>query len=133
MDGNLTKITFSRLLLRRFFLFNDVLVYGTPVGKMKRLGQHTVIPLARLGVASIPDDENNVNAFNIFSEQKTFTVYAATPEEKSLWLEKLSLQVNEALKSEKAAKLSEGSVNLVAKPTEAIKWAASKVGEWQSI
>ncbi|KXS17088.1 PH domain-like protein [Gonapodya prolifera JEL478] len=127
MDGNLTKLSRNGPRLRRFFLFSDILLYGTPVGKLKRLTQHTIIPLSRLGVASLPDDEIHTNAFNIFSEQKTFTVYSATPEEKALWLEKLSLHVNEALRAEKAIKAADVASAL--NPGEAIKWAASRVGQ----
>jgi hypothetical protein len=55
MDGELRKVCRKAVKPRHFFLFNDVLVYGAPVGTRRYTGQ-AILPLTFLSVVSLPDE-----------------------------------------------------------------------------
>ena len=47
---------------RQFFLFNDVLCYGKPIkGSSRKCLKMVALPLMKMGVASLPDDEGDVH------------------------------------------------------------------------
>lgn len=48
-------------------------------------------------MVSLPDENDVVNAFQIFSDQKAFVVQAASAQEKTMWIENITLCVNKLI------------------------------------
>eukprot|EP00743_Colponemidia_sp_Colp-15_P009157 GILK01009991.1.p1 GENE.GILK01009991.1~~GILK01009991.1.p1 ORF type:complete len:1198 (-),score=260.65 GILK01009991.1:77-3361(-) len=95
MDGPLIKICRRSPKLFHFFLFNDVLVYGSVIPGTNTYLYHRTITLmgknnAFLRVVDVPDTAAFKNAFQIINSQKSFTCCAATPEEKEEWVKTVS-------------------------------------------
>lgn len=92
-EGVLIKECRKKPKQRYFFLFNDILVYGTCViNKIKYINQH-IIALKNLQIKSIPDSTTNPklkNGWLIMSPKKTFSVYATTSREKIEWMTHIS-------------------------------------------
>jgi hypothetical protein len=64
---------------RQFFLFNDILVYGSILLSKRRYNRQHVIPLEEIKVEDIEDaDEDSKYGFLIKSRTKSFMVYAVT-------------------------------------------------------
>ena len=55
MDSTLTKVCRKTNKARKFFLFNDILVYGSIVSR-RRYAKQSILPLTYLSVVSLPDD-----------------------------------------------------------------------------
>jgi pleckstrin homology domain-containing family F len=91
-EGILIKECRKKPKPRYFFLFNDILVYGTCViNKKKYINQH-IIPLDNVQIKSINDSSNPKlrNGWMIMSPKKTFCVYATTAREKIEWMTHIS-------------------------------------------
>jgi len=116
-EGVLIKECRKKPKPRYFFLFNDILVYGTSViDKKKYINQH-IIPLSNVVIKSIKDNDNpskndepkhitkpflksNIifsfrfeelrNGWMIMSPKKSFCVYATTSKEKLEWMTHIS-------------------------------------------
>lgn len=90
-EGVLVKECRKKPKARYFFLFNDILVYGTSViSKKKYINQH-IIPLNNIQIKSIPDSNPKLkNGWLIMSPKKTFCVYATTSREKIEWMTHIS-------------------------------------------
>lgn len=91
-EGVLIKECRKKPKPRYFFLFNDILVYGTSVmSKKKYVNQH-VINLNNVQIKSIPDSSNPKlkNGWLIMSPKKSFCVYATTSKEKIEWMTHIS-------------------------------------------
>lgn len=85
-EGVLTKMCRKKPKARVFFLFNDVLVYGTVlVYKRRYTGQH-LLPLETVSVEDLPDSESQSHRWMIKTRQKSFMVCAATAPEKADWM-----------------------------------------------
>lgn len=91
-EGVLIKECRKKPKPRYFFLFNDILVYGTSVmSKKKYINQH-IINLNNVQIKSIPDSSNPKlkNGWLIMSPKKSFCVYATTSKEKIEWMTHIS-------------------------------------------
>lgn len=91
-EGVLIKECRKKPKQRYFFLFNDLLVYGTSViSKKKYVNQH-IINLNNVQIKSISDTGNPKlkNGWLIMSPKKTFCVYATTSREKIEWMTHIS-------------------------------------------
>lgn len=91
-EGALLKECRKKAKTRYFFLFNDILVYGTAViNKKKYINQH-IINLDKVQIRSIGDSDNPKlrNGWLIMSPKKSFCVYASTPREKIEWMTHIS-------------------------------------------
>lgn len=91
-EGVLIKVCRKKPKPRYFFLFNDILVYGTSViHKKKYINQH-IIPLNNIQIKSISDgdDPKLKNGWLVMSPKKTFCVYATTSKEKIEWMTHIS-------------------------------------------
>lgn len=102
-EGVLTKVCKKKPKARQFFLFNDILVYANILQQKKRYNQQKIIPLRTVKVVPIADSLELQNAWQIKSAQKSFTVYAATPTEKSEWMSHISQCVKDLLSKEPQA------------------------------
>ncbi|WP_254555544.1 hypothetical protein, partial [Salmonella enterica] len=55
-EGVLTKICRKKPKSRQFFLFNDILVYGTILINKKKYASQHIIPLEGLVIEDLPDE-----------------------------------------------------------------------------
>ncbi|MES1910564.1 MAG: hypothetical protein MHM6MM_003138 [Cercozoa sp. M6MM] len=112
MRAELQKVWNNQRLRRRaartylFFLFNDILLYATPVGDDTRTKTSKdlanegkdiygsakvkhVLPLAGLTVEEVPNSRDWQNAMHIRSSTKSFTLACPSAEERTLWVKQL--------------------------------------------
>lgn len=85
-EGVLIKICRKKPKPRQFFLFNDILVYGTILINKKRFNKQHVVPLEDIQLEDVEDEGDLHNGWLIKSRSKSFAVYAATPSEKQEWM-----------------------------------------------
>ncbi|XP_025106664.1 FYVE, RhoGEF and PH domain-containing protein 6-like isoform X3 [Pomacea canaliculata] len=90
--GELQKLSRKVMQPRMFFLFNDVLLYTTPVTAGYRL--NNVLPLNGMKVVP-PKLEEFKNEFNIITTHRSFTVATSTPSEREEWLNALWNAIDE--------------------------------------
>jgi len=87
-EGQLKKQCRKLRKPRKFWLFNDILLYGKPASssKYKLSG---ILELTDLSMKDIPDDADKdiFNAFEFSSKSKSFMVFAETPQEKTKWVD----------------------------------------------
>lgn len=94
-EGVLTKLCRKKPKQRQFFLFNDLLVYGTVVIHKKLFKNQQVFELATMRIEDIPEgltdqkDKDSTDLHHgwlITSPSKSFAVYAQTATEKDEWM-----------------------------------------------
>lgn len=85
-EGVLTKICRKKPKSRQFFLFNDILVYGTILINKKKYASQHIIPLEGLVVEDLSDELVMKNGWLIKTSSKSFAVYAGSPSEKAEWI-----------------------------------------------
>lgn len=95
-EGNLQKMCRKGLKDRIFFLFNDILVYGTVLVKKKYYTKQHIIPLEQMKIE--PMLVENVgeidNGWIIKTPAKSFTVFSATTKEKEEWMSFIQRFIN---------------------------------------
>eukprot|EP00042_Codosiga_hollandica_P045856 m.472504 g.472504 ORF g.472504 m.472504 type:complete len:845 (-) comp57112_c0_seq6:932-3466(-) len=74
---------------RHFFLFNDLLVYGSLVRKGSYSAQH-VLALAECSVVDIPDEGDLQFGFEVRHLEKSFQVWASSANDKANWLQNIN-------------------------------------------
>ncbi|XP_061698543.1 FYVE, RhoGEF and PH domain-containing protein 6-like isoform X2 [Syngnathoides biaculeatus] len=95
-EGVLNKLSRKVMQPRMFFLFNDTLLYTTPV----QSGQYkwnNLLSLAGMKVSK-PSPEAHQNEFTIESVERSFILSASSPAERDEWLEALSAAVGDYTK-----------------------------------
>ncbi|KAE9551496.1 hypothetical protein FO519_005290 [Halicephalobus sp. NKZ332] len=100
-EGVLMKACRKKPKPRQFFLFNDLLVYGSILISKKRYHKQRTIPLEQVQLTDIKDDGNIKHAWQIMTRGKSFTVYAATEMEKQEWMLHINRCVHEVIKNGK--------------------------------
>uniref|UniRef100_A0A914WRI9 PH domain-containing protein n=1 Tax=Plectus sambesii TaxID=2011161 RepID=A0A914WRI9_9BILA len=85
-EGVLVKMCRKKPKPRQFFLFNDVLVYGTILISKKRYNTQHVIGLEEVNLENLEDDGEMKNGWLVKTPAKSFAVYAATSTEKKEWM-----------------------------------------------
>ncbi|KAL4226589.1 FYVE [Mactra antiquata] len=91
-EGELKKLSRKEMQPRYFFLFNDVLLYTTPVATGYRL--NNVLPLAGMKISVAAQDEYKME-FSIISVQRSFTLHGVTIEERDDWVTALNAAIDE--------------------------------------
>nr|XP_004660026.1 pleckstrin homology domain-containing family F member 1 [Jaculus jaculus]XP_045010834.1 pleckstrin homology domain-containing family F member 1 [Jaculus jaculus] len=85
-EGVLTKECRKKAKPRIFFLFNDILVYGSIVlSKRKYRSQH-IIPLEEVTLELLPETLQAKNRWMIKTAKKSFAVSAASATERQEWI-----------------------------------------------
>ncbi|KAI6175639.1 hypothetical protein M3Y97_00711700 [Aphelenchoides bicaudatus] len=96
-EGVLMKLCRKKAKPRQFFLFNDILVYGSILLSKRRYNRQHVIPLEEIKVENIVDlDEDSKYGFLLKSRTKSFMVYAES--EKEQWMTHICRCVENLLK-----------------------------------
>ena len=75
-EGVLTKACRKKVKPRQFFLFNDLLVYGSIIITKKKYNTRHIIPLEDVKLKSLEDDGQFKNGRLICTRGKSFAVYA---------------------------------------------------------
>ena len=90
-EGVLTKSCRTGVKPRQFFLFNDILVYGSILVRDLRFSRQHILPLHEVSVRLLAEGEGEVDhGWVINTRTKSFTVYAATRGEKMGWIEAIN-------------------------------------------
>ncbi|XP_061899037.1 FYVE, RhoGEF and PH domain-containing protein 6-like [Entelurus aequoreus] len=95
-EGSLNKLSRKIMQPRMFFLFNDTLLYTTPV----QSGQYKVnnmLSLAGMKVSK-PSQEAYQNELTIESVERSFILSASSASERDEWLEAISTAINDYTK-----------------------------------
>jgi len=97
-EGVLTKQCRKQLKTRQFFLFNDILVYGTIIINRKKFNNQHILPLNELQIVTLDDIGDRQFGWQIISPKKSFNVYAATNSERSEWITHLRTCIDSTIK-----------------------------------
>ncbi|KAH6580172.1 hypothetical protein BASA50_006778 [Batrachochytrium salamandrivorans] len=97
--GHVIKISRKSHQARELILFSDVLIYASPSILEDQYIFHRKLPLDQFQVEDVPDTDVVKNAFQIVASEKSFAVYAETPELKREWIKKLTSTTAEWLAS----------------------------------
>jgi pleckstrin homology domain-containing family F len=96
-EGTLIKMCRKKAKQRQFFLFNDILLYGSIVIQNTKFNAQHILELDHVKVESLPDSDCSKNGFIIKSPKKSFTVYTFTPDEKTQWMTYIRKYAQECL------------------------------------
>ncbi|KAF7637688.1 hypothetical protein Mgra_00002947 [Meloidogyne graminicola] len=97
-EGVLIKICRKKPKARQFFLFNDLLIYGSIIINRKRYSNQHIIPLEEVKLENIEDEGDARNGWLIKTRIKSFVVYASTPSEKREWMLHIERCIQDLLK-----------------------------------
>ncbi|XP_077941419.1 pleckstrin homology domain-containing family F member 2-like [Gasterosteus aculeatus] len=86
-EGRLVKMTRKGPQPRRFFLFNDLLVYGSIIGRWHK--KQMIIPLEDCQLEDLENGLSIKNQWLIRTPRKSFYVAAASQEEKRAWIQQI--------------------------------------------
>lgn len=86
-EGRLLKLCRRRPQQKVFFLFNDILVYGSVVVLWRWHKRQQIIPLEEVEQENLEDGLGMVNQWLLRTPRKSFSVAAASPEEKRAWMD----------------------------------------------
>ena len=108
-EGVLTKSCRTGVKPRQFFLFNDILVYGSILVRDLRYSRQHILPLHEVSVRLLAEGEGEVttrvntpvnnchvstlqvdHGWVVNTRTKSFAVYAATRAEKQGWIEAIN-------------------------------------------
>lgn len=104
-EGTLMKVCRKGNKPRIFFLFSDILIYGTT----NSVGSHTFhrsMPIDTMMVSAKEDTEDIRNCFFIVSSNKSFKVFAETPEDQEAWMKAISEQIEAKRKNQSTLRVN---------------------------
>ncbi|XP_051545523.1 FYVE, RhoGEF and PH domain-containing protein 6-like isoform X2 [Myxocyprinus asiaticus] len=97
-EGILMKLSRKVLQPRMFFLFNDSLLYGTPVSS-GNFRPNNMLSLAEMKVSK-PSQEGYQNELNIESVERSFILSASSSTYRDEWLQAISTAIEDYTKKE---------------------------------
>ncbi|MEQ2245648.1 FYVE, RhoGEF and PH domain-containing protein 6, partial [Ilyodon furcidens] len=95
-EGTLMKLSRKVMQPRMFFLFNDALMYTTPV-QSAQYKLNSVLSLAGMKVSK-PSQEAYQNELNIESVERSFILSASSAKERDEWLEAIGKAIEDYTK-----------------------------------
>ncbi|XP_037837221.1 FYVE, RhoGEF and PH domain-containing protein 6 isoform X2 [Kryptolebias marmoratus] len=114
-EGTLMKLSRKVMQPRMFFLFNDALMYTTPV-QSAQYKLNSVLSLAGMKVSK-PSQEAYQNELNIESVERSFILSASSAKERDEWLEAIGRAIDDYTKkkitftSSRSQEEAEGTVD----------------------
>ncbi|KAI9291816.1 Dbl homology domain-containing protein [Neoconidiobolus thromboides FSU 785] len=109
--GSVYKICRKNHQLRVFFLFSDILIYGSGnPDSDSTLVFHRKVDLEVVKIVDVPDTDNIKNLFQIISQEKSFAAYCDTIKEKQSWLDAFNTTIKELHSNKKTLKLDTNSI-----------------------
>eukprot|EP00727_Mastigamoeba_balamuthi_P011313 m51a1_g6804 putative pleckstrin domain-containing protein (993) ;mRNA; r:243990-249659 len=121
-EGVLTKVCRKTPKMRYFFLFSDIVVYGTKIeaaGMASTYMFHRLIPLRGAFVKDVRDRAKTQFAFQILAKEKSFTVCAKDSADKHEWIAAFKGVLAELDRAELGC--SGGSQRYTLRPMETIR------------
>ncbi|XP_068995914.1 LOW QUALITY PROTEIN: FYVE, RhoGEF and PH domain-containing protein 6 [Embiotoca jacksoni] len=115
-EGTLMKLSRKVMQPRMFFLFNDALMYTTPV-QSAQFKLNSVLSLAGMKVSK-PSQEAYQNELNIESVERSFILSASSATERDEWLEAIAKAIDDYTKkkitftSSRSQEEAEGAVDI---------------------
>ncbi|CAN8186636.1 unnamed protein product [Coccothraustes coccothraustes] len=88
-EGILTKECRKKPKPRIFFLFNDILVYGSIIINKRKYNSQHIIPLEDVTLETLPDTLQMKNRWMIKTSKKSFVVSTASLTERKEWISHL--------------------------------------------
>ncbi|XP_004765295.1 pleckstrin homology domain-containing family F member 1 [Mustela putorius furo] len=98
-EGVLTKECRKKAKPRIFFLFNDILVYGSVVLPKRKYRSQHVIPLEEVTLEPLPETPRAKNRWMIKTARKSFVVSAASATERQEWISHIEECVRRQLRA----------------------------------
>lgn len=109
-EGVLMKMCRKKAKPRQFFLFNDILVYGTILISKRRFSRQHIIPLEDIKVEDVEDEGESRFGFLVKTRTKSFVLYAVSESEKEQWMSHICKCVANVLKKGKQAAVDYAAV-----------------------
>lgn len=85
-EGRLLKLCRRRPKQKVFFLFNDILMYGSIIVQGRWYKGQQIIPLEEIEQDNLEDGLGMDNQWLLRTPRKSFCIAAASPEEKHAWM-----------------------------------------------
>eukprot|EP00004_Rigifila_ramosa_P007117 TRINITY_DN1802_c0_g1_i1.p1 TRINITY_DN1802_c0_g1~~TRINITY_DN1802_c0_g1_i1.p1 ORF type:complete len:941 (-),score=212.16 TRINITY_DN1802_c0_g1_i1:101-2923(-) len=89
-EGPVFRVKKGSVLKQRYlFLFNDVLIYATPIPTSQPVPYyffHRIIPMHGSTLTNLPDTDGFINLFEVRHEKKSILLTCFTEEDKDAWL-----------------------------------------------
>ncbi|XP_072488214.1 pleckstrin homology domain-containing family F member 1 isoform X2 [Notamacropus eugenii] len=98
-EGILTKECRKKPKPRIFFLFSDILVYGSIVINKRKYSSQHIIPLEEVTLEALPNTWNAKNRWMIKTSKKSFVVSAASVTEREEWIRHIEECVRRQLRA----------------------------------
>ncbi|XP_031810266.1 pleckstrin homology domain-containing family F member 1 isoform X1 [Sarcophilus harrisii] len=98
-EGILTKECRKKAKPRIFFLFNDILVYGSIVINKRKYSSQHIIPLEEVTLETLPNTWQAKNRWMIKTSKKSFVVSAASVSEREEWIRHIEECVRRQLRA----------------------------------
>ncbi|KAK1330606.1 hypothetical protein QTO34_010802 [Cnephaeus nilssonii] len=111
-EGVLTKECRKKAQPRAFFLFSDILVYGSIVLSGRRYRAQRVIPLEEVTLELLPETLQARNRWLIRTARKSFVVSAASATERQEWIRHIEECVRRQLRASGCGKAQSPCIRL---------------------
>lgn len=112
-EGILLKVCRKAKKPRKFFLFHDILVYGSIILEKTKYTNQQIIPLIDVRIDNYPDDEIYQNAWILKAPKKSFVICANTPKEKEEWMSHIEAAIKELIKKGQRGNVAEHAAMMV--------------------
>ncbi|KAM6943527.1 pleckstrin homology domain-containing family F member 1 [Xenentodon cancila] len=119
-EGRLMKQSRRRPQPKVFFLFNDLLVYGSIIMNGRWYNRQQIIPLEDIQLEDLEDSLTMKNQWLIRTPRKSFYVAAASYEEKQAWIEHITDNRSRLLQSTKIRSSSAFAISWIPDQASAI-------------